>query len=188
MLTHIRRITLNTVIAGMFTLAVAFPLYAANKGTLVGKISSLDETNETITLMDDLVEVNCTDAKLRIKGVDDPTLADLKVGDTVKVQGDAGSSSVIEASKVKEPVKLNKKYDGRFSGETRQVNTSKKTFELLGQEIDASGLSSVTMSSRKISFDNMVSGVQVYVNASVKNGKLVAKTMEISSKSCNYCH
>ncbi|MCF6148692.1 MAG: hypothetical protein E3K37_08530 [Candidatus Kuenenia sp.] len=188
MLHRMKRITLNTVIAGIFGAAVAFPLYAANKGTVVGKISSLDETTETIMLMDELVEVDCIDAKLRIKGVDDPVFAELEVGDTVKVKGDAGGSSVIEASKVKTPVKLNKKYDGRFSGETRKVNTSKKTFELLGQEIDASNLSGVSMSTRTISFDNMVSGVQVYVNVSVKKGKLVAKTMEISSKSCNFCH
>ncbi|MBM4054688.1 MAG: hypothetical protein FJ264_08465 [Planctomycetes bacterium] len=188
MLNHLKRISRNTIITGACIVAAAFPLYAADKGTVVGKISSLDETTETIMLMDDLVEVNCTDAKLRIKGVDDPAFTDLEVGDTVKIKGDADSSSVIDATKIKEPVKLNKKYDGRFSGETKKVNTSKKTFELLGQEIDAGSLSGISMGSRTIPFDKMVAGVEVYVNVSVKNEKLVAKTMEISSKSCNFCH
>lgn len=172
---------------GMLVTGTAFPAMAA-KESLIGKVSTIDESAGTLMIAEDTIEIDANDASIRKKGVESATLADIAEGDTVKIDGSADSSTgVIQATKIKEPAKL-KGYDVKITGTTKNVNTSAKTFAVFGQQIKASGLSGVSMSSKTISFGNMRSGVSVDVYATVKDNTLFAKKLVIRSESCNFCH
>lgn len=183
-----KTLTLWSLVVGMFTAGTTFPVLAGSKGSIIGKVSSVNEINDTLTLLKNIVEVDAGGAKIKVKGLDGATLSDINVGDIIKVTGTDNKEGIIEANKIKDPSKLNSSYDGKFTGETEDVSTSGETFAILGQEIDASSLSSVNMGSRTIPFSSMRSGVSVDVYVTVKSGNLVAASMTIRSESCGFCH
>lgn len=184
-----KSLTLWSLVVGIFTAGTTFPALAGSKGSIIGKVSSVNEINDTLTLLKNIVEVDASGAKIKVKGLDGATISDINVGDIIKVTGTDNKEGIIEANKIKDPSKLNSSYDGKFTGETEDVSTSGETFAILGQEIDASSLSSVNMGSgRTIPFSSMRSGVSVDVYVTVKSGNLVAESMAIRSESCGFCH
>ncbi|CAG0942664.1 hypothetical protein BROC_01930 [Candidatus Brocadiaceae bacterium] len=178
----------GVLIIGIFATGIILPAVAAAKDKIIGTVSSLDESTGTLTIIDNLVEINVNNAKIEKRGLDNATLSDIQEGDIIKITGAADEAGLIEASSIKDPVKLNKKYDGKITGKTSKVNTSADTFYIMGQKVDAGNLAGVTMGGRTISFDNMRSGVRVDVYVIDKNSQLVAKKMAIRSESCNFCH
>lgn len=184
-----KTLTLWSLVVGIFTAGITFPLLAGSKGSIIGKVSSVNEINDTLLLLKNIVEVDAGGAKIKVKGLEGATLSDINVGDIIKVTGTDNKEGIIEANKIKDPSKLNSSYDGKFTGETEDVSTSGETFTILGQEMDASSLSSVNMgSSRTIPFSSMRSGVSVDVYVTVKSGNLMAEVMIIRSESCGFCH
>ncbi|MFN3532876.1 MAG: hypothetical protein ACK41Q_10255 [Candidatus Brocadia sp.] len=178
----------GALIIGIFTTGAILPVVASAKGKIVGAVSSLDESTGALTIIDNLVQVDASNAKIKIKGVDNATLSDIQEGDIIKIKGSGDDSGVIEATSIKDPVKLNKKYDGKITGRTEKVNTSADTFFIMGQKVDAGNLPYVIMGGRTIPFDSMRSGVSVDVSVIAKDSQLVAKKMVIRSESCNFCH
>jgi uncharacterized protein YrrD len=173
---------------GLLVTGVTLPAAAFAKDKIVGTVSSLDESTGALKIIDNLVQVDASNAKIKKKGVDNATLSDIQEGDMIKIKGNADDSGIIEATSIKDPVKLDKKYDGKITGKTERVNTSADTFSIMGQKVYAGNLSGVNMGSRTISFDNMRSGVSVDVYVMAKDSQLVAKKMVIRSESCNFCH
>lgn len=178
----------GSLIIGIFTAGAILPAVATAKGKIVGAVGSLDEGTGMLTIIDNLVEVDANNVKIKIKGVDNATLSDIKEGDIIKIKGSDDDSGIIEATSIKDPVKLNKKYDGKITGKTERVNTSADTFHIMGQVVDAGNLSGVNMGGRTISFDSMRPGVSVDVYVIAKNNELVARKMVIRPESCNICH
>ncbi len=176
-----------SLLVGTFVVEAVFPAGIFAKDRIIGEVSSVDETSGALTILSDLVEIDASDAKIKKKGADSATLADIEEGDIVMVKGNARSSGTIRAASIKDPVKL-RGYDGKITGKTKNVSTSKKTFRVYGQDINAGSLSSVTMGSRAISFNNMRSGVSVDVYVEVRKSGLVAKKVVIRQESCKYCH
>lgn len=176
------------IIMGIFITGAILPVVASAKDKIVGAVSSLDESTGALMIIDNLVQVDASNGKIKKKGVDNATLSDIQEGDIIKIKGSADDSGVIEATSIKDPVKLNKKYDGKITGKTEKVNTSADTFFVMGQKVDAGNLPYVIMGGRTIPFDNMRSGVSVDVYVIAKDSQLVAKKMVIRSESCNFCH
>ena len=162
--------------------------FAGTKDTIVGAVSSIDGTALTLKVLNDLMEVDASSAKIRVKGVDNATISDIAVDDVVMIKGRGNGSGVFEATSIKDPVKLKKGYDGKLTGKTKSVNTSAKTFKICGQKVDAGSISGINMSSKTISFGNLRSGVSVDVYVKAKSSDLAAKKIAIRSKSCTYCH
>ncbi len=182
-----RGYVLKFLVAGVLVTGTAFPALAKTKDSIVGTVSAVDGTALTINILDDLVEVDASGATVKKKGVPNATVSDISEGDVVKVNGSANSSGVIEATSIKDPVRL-KGYDGKVTGKTKSVNTSAKTFKICGQEIDASGVSGINMSGKTISFGNLRSGVSVDVYVNAKSKGLAARKISIRSDSCTDCH
>ena len=178
----------GSLIIGIFTTGIILPAVAAAKDKIVGTVSSLDESTGTLTIINNLIEINTNNTKIEKRGLDNATLSDIQEGDIIKITGAADDAGIIEAISIKDPVKLSNKYDGKISGKTEKVNISADTFYIMGQKVDAGNLPGVTMGGRTISFDNMRSGVRVDVYVIDKNNQLVAKKMAIRSESCNFCH
>ena len=183
-----RGCVLMSLVVGVFVTGTAFPVLAKTKDSIVGTVSSVDGTALTINMLNDLIEVDAGGAKIRKKGVENATVSDILEGDVVKVKGSVNSSGVIEATSIKDPVKLKKGYEGKLTGKTKSVNTSAKTFKIFGQEIDASGISDINMSGKMISLGNLRSGISVDVYVKAKNKGLAARNIIIRSDSCTYCH
>lgn len=183
-----KRFLYGALFFGISTTGTILPGVVSAKDKIVGTVSSLDESTGTLTIIDNLVEINVNNAKIEKRGLDNATLSDIQEGDIIKITGSADDAGLIEASSIKDPVKLNTKYDGKITGKTEKVNTSADTFYIMGQKVDAGNLAGVTMGGRTISFDNMRSGVRVDVYVIDKNSQLVAKKMAIRSESCNFCH
>ena len=167
-------------------LGITFSASAA-QGTIIGKVSSVDETSGVIMMLKDNVQVDAHKAKIRVKGVKGATIADIADGDMIEVQGSNNSSGIIKAKRIKAPVKLSG-YDGKITGTTENVNTSSKTFGIFGQDVNASGLSGVCMSTKTISFTRMVAGVNVEVYVTAQSSGLYCQALVISASSCTHCH
>ncbi len=178
---------LKFLVVGILVIGTAFPALAKTKDSIVGTVSAVDGTALTINILNDLVEVDASGATIKVKGVQNATVSDISEGDVVKVNGSANSSGVIEATSIKDPVRL-KGYDGKLTGKTKSVNTSAKTFEICGQEIDAGSVSGINMSSKTISFGNLRSDVSVDVYVKAKSKGLAARKISIRSDSCTHCH
>ena len=176
------------LIVGVLMTGTAIPTFAGTKDTIMGAVSNIDETALTLKVLNDLVEVDASSATIRVKGVDNATISDIAVDDVVMIKGSANSDGVIEATSIKDPVKLKKGYDGKLTGKTKSVNTSAKTFKICGQKVDAGSISGINMSSKTISFSNLRSGVSVDVYVKAKSSDLAAKKIAIRSESCTYCH
>lgn len=177
-----------SLVAGVLVVGTAFPSFAGTKDSITGAVNSIDGTALTLKVLNDLVEVDASNAKIKVKGVVDATLADVAVDDVVMIKGSANSDGVIEATSIKDPVKLKKGYDGKLTGKTKSVDTSAKTFKVCGLEVDAGGISGINMSSKTISFGNLRSGVSVEVYVKARSNGLAAKKISIRSDSCTYCH
>ncbi len=172
--------------AGAYIMGIAFPAAAA-QGTIIGKVSSVDETSGVVMMLKDNVQVDAHKAKIRVKGVKKATIADIADGDMIEVQGSNNSSGIIKAKRIKAPVKLSG-YDGKITGTTENVNTSSKTFGMFGQDVNASNLSGVSMSGRTIPFTRMVAGVNAEVYLNAQGSGLYCQVFVISSSSCTHCH
>jgi len=176
------------LVGGLLVIGTAIPVFAGTSESIIGAVSSIDETALTLKVLNDFVEVDTSNATIRVKGVKNATISDIVEGDIVMVKGKARSSGTIKATRIKDPVKLGKKYDGKLTGKTKSVNTSAKTFKICGQKVNAGSISGINMSSRTISFGKLRSAVSVDVYVKVKDSELVAKKMIIRSESCNFCH
>lgn len=176
------------LVAGLLVIGTSIPVFAGTRESIMGEVSSIDEAALTLKVLNDLVEVNASNATIRIKGVDNATISDIAVDDVVMIKGRDNGSGVIEATSIKDPAKLKKGYDGKLTGKTKSVNTSAKTFKICGQKVDAGSVSSINMSSKTISFGNLRSGVSVDVYVKAKSSDLAAKKIAIRSESCTYCH
>ena len=176
------------LIVGVLMTGTAIPTFAGTKDTIMGAVSSIDEAALTLKVLNDLVEVDASNATIRVKGVENATISDIAVDDVVMIKGSDNGSGVIEATSIKDPVKLKKGYDGKLTGKTKSVNTSAKTFKICGQKVDAGSISGINMSSKTISFGNLRSGVSVDVYVKAKSSDLAAKKIAIRSESCTYCH
>ena len=176
------------LIVGVLMTGSAIPTFAGTNDTIMGAVSSIDEATLTLKVLNDLVEVDASSATIRVKGVDNATVSDIAVDDVVMIKGSDNGSGVIEATSIKDPVKLKKGYDGKLTGKTKSVNTSAKTFKICGQKVDAGSISGINMSSKTISFGNLRSGVSVDAYVKAKSSDLAAKKIAIRSESCTYCH
>ncbi len=176
------------LVIGLLVIGTAIPVFAGTKDTIMGAVSSIDGTALTLNILNDLVEVDASNATIRVKGVKNATISDIVEGDIVLVKGKALNSGTIEATRIKDPVKLGKEYDGKLTGETKNVNTSAKTFKICGQKVNAGSISGINMSSKTISFSNLRSGVSVDVYVKAKSSDIAAKKITIRSESCTYCH
>ena len=176
------------LIVGVLMTGTAIPTFAGTKDTIMGAVSSIDETALTLKVLNDLVEVDASSATIRVKGVKNATISDIAVDDVVMIKGSDNGSGVIEATSIKDLAKLKKGYDGKLTGKTKSVNTSAKTFKICGQKVDAGSISGINMSSKTISFGNLRSGVSVDVYVKAKSSDLAAKKIAIRSESCTYCH
>jgi hypothetical protein len=176
------------LIVGVLMTGTAISSFAGTKDTIVGAVSSIDDTALTLKVLNDLVEVDASSATIRVKGVKNATISDIAVDDVVMIKGSDNGSGVIEATSIKSPEKLKKGYDGKLTGKTKSVNTSAKTFKMCGQEVDAGSISSINMGGRTIPFGKMRSGVSVDMYVNAKSSGLVAKSIAMRSESCNYCH
>ena len=176
------------LVVGLLVIGTSIPVFAGTRESIMGAVSSIDETSVTLKVLNDLVEVDASNATIKVKGVDNATLSDIAVDDVVMIKGRDNGSGVIEATSIKDPAKLKKGYDGKLTGKTRSVNTSAKTFKICGQKVDAESISGINMSSKTISFGNLRSGVSVDVYVKAKNNDLAAKNISIRSESCTYCH
>ncbi len=176
------------LIVGVLMTGTAIPTFAGTKDTITGAVSNIDEATLTLKVLNDLVEVDASSATIRVKGVDNATVSDIAVDDVVMIKGSDNGSGVIEATSIKDPVKLKKGYDGKLTGKTKSVNTSAKTFKICGQKVDAGSISGINMSSKTISFGNLRSGVSVDAYVKAKSSDLAAKKIAIRSESCTYCH
>ena len=176
------------LVVGLLVIGTAIPTFAGTKDTIMGAVSNIDETALTLKVLNDLVEVDASNATIRVKGVDNATISDIAVDDVVMIKGSDNGSGVIEATSIKDPVKSKKGYDGKLTGKTKNVNTSAKTFKICGQGVDAGSVSGINMSSKTISFSNLRSGVSVDVYVKAKSSDLAAKKIAIRSASCTYCH
>ena len=176
------------LIVVVLMMGTAISSFAGIKDTIVTAVSSIDETALTLKVLNDLMEVDASSATIRVKGVKNATISDIVEGDIVMVKGKARSSGTIKATRIKDPVKLGKKYDGKLTGKTKSVNTSAKTFKICGQKVNAGSISGINMSSRTISFGKLRSAVSVDVYVKAKSSGLAAKSITIRSESCNFCH
>ncbi|MBM4066874.1 MAG: hypothetical protein FJ266_14785 [Planctomycetes bacterium] len=176
------------LVVGLLVIGTSIPVFAGASEGIMGEVSSIDEAALTLRVLNDLVEVDASNATIRVKGVDNATISDIAVDDVVMIKGSANSDGVIEATSIKDPVKLKKGYDGKLTGKTKNVNTSAKTFKICGQDVDAGSVSGINMSSKTISFSNLRSGVSVDVYVKAKSSDLAAKKIAIRSESCTYCH
>lgn len=176
-----------SLVIGAFVAGTAFPANIFAKDCIIGKVSSIDDTNSSLMILKDLVEIDASNSKIRKKGVDNATLTDIEEGDIVKIEGNARRSGLFMAKRIKDPVRL-KGYDGMITGTTKNVNTSKKTFRMCGQDIDAGSISGITMSSRSIPFDKFRSGVSVDVYVKTGKSGLAAQKIVIRQESCTFCH
>ena len=176
------------LIVGVLMTGTAIPTFAGTKDTITGAVSNIDEATLTLKVLNDLVEVDASSATIRVKGVDNATVSDIAVDDVVMIKGSDNGSGVIEATSIKDPVKLKKGYNGKLTGKTKSVNTSAKTFKICGQKVDAGSISGINMSSKTISFGNLRSGVSVDAYVKAKSSDLAAKKIAIRSESCTYCH
>src|SRR5574337_88534 len=98
----------GSFIIGIFATGTILPVVAAAKDKIVGAVSSLDESTGALTIIDNLVQVDASNAKIKKKGVDNASLSDIQEGDIIKIKGGANDSDIIEAIRIKDPVKLNK--------------------------------------------------------------------------------
>ncbi|MBE7444677.1 MAG: hypothetical protein HS132_05305 [Planctomycetia bacterium] len=178
----------GSFIISLLITGAALPVVASANDKIVGAVSSIDESTGTLTIISNLVKINANNAKIKKKGLNNATLSDIQEGDIIKITGAADDAGIIEASGLKDPVKLKKIYDGKFSGKAEKVNISADTFYIMGQKVYASNQLGVTMGNTTISFNSMRSGVRVDVYVIDKNSQLVAKKMVIRSESCNFCH
>ena len=176
------------LVVGLLVIGTAIPTFAGTKDTIMGAVSNIDETALTLKVLNDLVEVDASNATIRVKGVDNATISDIALDDVVMIKGRGNGSGIFEATSIKDPVKLKKGYNGKLTGKTKSVNTSAKTFKICGQEVNAKSISGINMSSRTISFGKLRSGVSVDVYVKAKSSDLAAKSITIRSESCNYCH
>ena len=176
------------LVVGLLVIGTSISVFAGTRESIMGAVSSIDETALTLKVLNDLVEVDASNATIKVKGVDNATLSDIAVDDVVMIKGRDNGSGVIEATSIKDPAKLKKGYDGKLTGKTRIVNTSAKTFKICGQKVDAESISGINMSSKTISFGNLRSGVSVDVYVKAKNSDMAAKKISIRSESCTYCH
>ena len=176
------------LVVGLLVIGTSIPVFAGTRESIMGAVSSIDETSVTLKVLNDLVEVDASNATIRVKGVKNATISDIAVDDVVTIKGRDNGSGVIEATSIKDPAKLKKGYDGKLTGKTRSVNTSAKTFKICGQKVDAESISGINMSSKTISFGNLRSGVSVDVYVKAKNSDMAAKNISIRSESCTYCH
>ena len=176
------------LVVGLLVIGTSISVFAGTRESIMGAVSSIDETSVTLKVLNDLVEVDASNATIRVKGVDNATISDIAVDDVVMIKGRDNGSGVIEATSIKDPAKLKKGYDGKLTGKTRSVNTSAKTFKICGQKVDAESISGINMSSKTISFGNLRSGVSVDVYVKAKNSDMAAKKISIRSESCTYCH
>ena len=176
------------LVVGLLVIGTSIPVFAVTRETIMGSVSTIDETALTLKVLNDLVEVDASNATIKVKGVDNATISDIAVDDVVTIKGRDNGSGVIEATSIKDPAKLKKGYDGKLTGKTRSVNTSAKTFKICGQKVDAESISGINMSSKTISFGNLRSGVSVDVYVKAKNSDMAAKNISIRSESCTYCH
>ena len=176
------------LVVGLLVIGTSIPVFAGTRESIMGAVSSIDETSVTLKVLNDLVEVDASNATIKVKGVDNATISDIAVDDVVTIKGRDNGSGVIEATSIKDPAKLKKGYDGKLTGKTRSVNTSAKTFKICGQKVDAESISGINMSSKTISFGNLRSGVSVDVYVKAKNSDMAAKNISIRSESCTYCH
>ena len=78
------------------------------KDTIMGAVSSIDEAALTLKVLNDLVEVDASNATIKVKGVDNATIPDIAVEDVVMIKGRDNGSGVIEATSIKDPAKLKK--------------------------------------------------------------------------------
>ena len=176
------------LVVGVLVTGTAFPVFASSSDSIVGAVSSIDGTALTLNVLNDLVEVDASDAKIRVRGVNNATLSDIAVDDVVMIKGSAKSSGVIKAASIKDPVKLSKGYDCKLSGKIKSVDTSAKTLKMCGQKVNTGDISDINMNSRTISFGNLRSGVSVDVYVKAKSSSLAAKKIVVRSESCTYCH
>ena len=176
------------LVVGLLVIGTSISVFAGTRESIMGAVSSIDETSVTLKVLNDLVEVDASNATIKVKGVDNATIPDIAVEDVVMIKGRDNGSGVIEATSIKDPAKLKKGYDGKLTGKTRSVNTSAKTFKICGQKVDAESISGINMSSKTISFGNLRSGVSVDVYVKAKNSDMAAKKISIRSESCTYCH
>ena len=178
----------GSLVVGLLVIGNSIPVFAGTSASIIGAVSSIDGTALTLNILNDLVEVDASNATIKVKGVKNATLSDIAEGDIVWVKGKAQNSGSIEATRIKDPVKLGKEYDGKLTGETKNVNTSARTFKICGQKVNAGGISDINMSSRTISIGNLRSGVSVDVYVKAKSSGLAARKIVIRSESCTYCH
>src|SRR3989304_1073624 len=176
------------LVVGLLVIGTAIPVFGGTSESIIGAVSSIDETALTLKVLNDFVEVDASSATIRVKGVDNATISDIALDDVVMIKGRGNGSGIFEATSIKDPVKLKKGYNGKLTGKTKSVNTSAKTFKICGQEVNAGSISGINMSSRTISFGNLRSGVSVDVYVKAKSSDLAAKKIAIRSKSCTYCH
>src|SRR3990170_8334806 len=102
------------LIVGVLMTGTAIPTFAGTKDTIMGAVSSIDETALTLKVLNDLVEVDASSATIRVKGVDNATISDIAVDDVVMIKGSDNGSGVFEATSIKDPVKLKKGYNGKL--------------------------------------------------------------------------
>lgn len=176
-----------SLVIGTSVAGIGFPTNIFAKDTIIGKVSTIDDTNSSLMILNDLVEVDASNSKIRKRGIDNASLSDIEEGDTVKIEGNARRSGPFMAKKIKDPVKL-KGYDGMITGTTKNVSTSKKTFRICGQDIGADSISGITMSNRSIPFDKFRSGVSVDVYVKAGKSGLTAQKIVIRQESCTFCH
>ncbi|HHT9123861.1 MAG TPA: hypothetical protein ACFYEF_13410, partial [Candidatus Wunengus sp. YC63] len=86
------------LIVGVFVTGTAVPTFAGTKDTIMGAVSNIDETALTLKVLNDLVEVDASNATIRVKGVDNATISDIAVDDVVMIKGSDNGSGVIEAT------------------------------------------------------------------------------------------
>jgi len=176
------------LVVGLLVIGTAIPVFGGTSESIIGAVSSIDETALTLKVLNDFVEVDASSATIRVKGVDNATISDIALDDVVMIKGRGNGSGIFEATSIKDPVKLKKGYNGKLTGKTKSVNTSAKTFKICGQKVNAGSISGINMSSRTISFGKLRSAVSVDVYVKAKSSGLAAKSITIRSESCNFCH
>ena len=89
------------LIVVVFVTGTDIPVFAGT--SITGAVNSVDGTSLTLRILNDLVEVDASNATIKVEGVDNATISDIAVDDIVKIKSSDNGSGVIEATSIKDP-------------------------------------------------------------------------------------
>src|SRR3990172_4006482 len=93
------------LVGGLLVIGTAIPVFAGTSESIIGAVSSIDETALTLKVLNDFVEVDTSNATIRVKGVKNATICGQKVN-AGSISGINMSSKTISFGKLRSGVSV----------------------------------------------------------------------------------